>query len=438
MHLYLQGCSSWGQSLVVDGGISIQLRSLAKSGGKSRIKVSADGCRGAFADVGAEQLWAEVMREAISCGLAARAWLDYLDLSVGGTLSAGGIGGYAFRHGPLVRNVYEMDVITGKGEMLTCSEDLNQDLFHAVLGGLGQFGIITRARIALEPAPTMVRWVALVYSDFSIFASCEEHLISLDGMKESKKGFDYIEGFFFSNSNHVQNFISPFLSVEDRELVGAIADHNAGIYLIEAAFHYSESSASTVDQEIEKIISGVINGLQVKFTRDLPYTTFIDRVREEEHRLRRCNLWNLHHPWLNLLVPKSKINIFNEKLFKGIFQEEKPLGVYLVYPMNRNKWDERWTLMFPEEEEIIYKIGLLISADADDVERVLGRIEEIKSFCDENGNGTKEYTPCYKTTEEWKRYFGSKWERLVKLKKKYDPKAILTPGQMIFTSSLLD
>ncbi|XP_028551532.1 cytokinin dehydrogenase 6-like [Dendrobium catenatum] len=341
----------------------------------------------------------------------------------------------------------------GKGEMLTCSEDLNQDLFHGVLGGLGQFGVITRARIALEPAPTMVillvRWVALAYSDFSKFASSEEYLISLDGMKESKKGFDYIEGFFFSNSSHVENFISPFLSVEDREIAGALADQNAGIYLIEAAFHYNESSASTVDQEIETIISGVINGLQVKFTRDLPYTTFIDRVRREEQKLRRHNLWNLHHPWLNLIVPKSKINIFNEKLFKGIFQEEKPLGVYLVYPMNRNKynltikkyccrWDERWSLMFPEEEEIIYKIGLLITADANDVERVLGRIKEIRSFCNENGNGTKEYTPCYKTTEEWKRYFGSKWERLVKLKKKYDPKAILTPGQMIFTSSLLD
>lgn len=44
----------------------------------------------------------------------------------------------------------------GKGELLTCSEEQNAELFHAALGGLGQFGIITRARIALEPAPKMV------------------------------------------------------------------------------------------------------------------------------------------------------------------------------------------------------------------------------------------------------------------------------------------
>lgn len=45
----------------------------------------------------------------------------------------------------------------GKGEVVVCSEEKNADLFHGVLGGLGQFGIITRARISLEPAPKMVK-----------------------------------------------------------------------------------------------------------------------------------------------------------------------------------------------------------------------------------------------------------------------------------------
>lgn len=39
---------------------------------------------------------------------------------------------------------------------MNCSKKENADLFHAALGGLGQFGIITRAQIALEPAPEMV------------------------------------------------------------------------------------------------------------------------------------------------------------------------------------------------------------------------------------------------------------------------------------------
>ncbi|KAL1356167.1 hypothetical protein AAHE18_05G164400 [Arachis hypogaea] len=42
----------------------------------------------------------------------------------------------------------------GKGDLITCSKQKNSELFHAVLGGLGQFGVITRARISLHPAPT--------------------------------------------------------------------------------------------------------------------------------------------------------------------------------------------------------------------------------------------------------------------------------------------
>jgi FAD/FMN-containing dehydrogenase len=45
----------------------------------------------------------------------------------------------------------------GRGDVVTCSPEENSDLFYGALGGLGQFGIITRARIALEPAPKMVR-----------------------------------------------------------------------------------------------------------------------------------------------------------------------------------------------------------------------------------------------------------------------------------------
>lgn len=56
-----------------------------------------------------------------------------------------------------LQTVTQPKLIAGKGEVVTCSEEQNADLFHGVLGGLGQFGIITRARVSLEPAPKMVK-----------------------------------------------------------------------------------------------------------------------------------------------------------------------------------------------------------------------------------------------------------------------------------------
>ena len=45
----------------------------------------------------------------------------------------------------------ELLVVTGEGKLETCSPNRNATLFNAVLGGLGQFGIIVRATVKLVP-----------------------------------------------------------------------------------------------------------------------------------------------------------------------------------------------------------------------------------------------------------------------------------------------
>ncbi|GKB47839.1 cytokinin dehydrogenase 3-like protein [Tanacetum coccineum] len=49
------------------------------------------------------------------------------------------------------------DDVCGKGDFVTCSKSMNSDLSYVVPGGLGQFGIITRARIVLRKAPKRLR-----------------------------------------------------------------------------------------------------------------------------------------------------------------------------------------------------------------------------------------------------------------------------------------
>ena len=68
----------------------------------------------------------------------------------------------------------------GLGEMVTCSKEKDRDLFDAVLGGLGQFGVITRARIPLVPAPARARWVRLQYTDAAALTHDQDRLINVD------------------------------------------------------------------------------------------------------------------------------------------------------------------------------------------------------------------------------------------------------------------
>lgn len=61
-----------------------------------------------------------------------------------------------------------LNLTAGKGEVVKCSAEQNEDLFHGVLGGLGQFGIITEARISLEPAPDMVNKILKMYEAYHV------------------------------------------------------------------------------------------------------------------------------------------------------------------------------------------------------------------------------------------------------------------------------
>jgi cytokinin dehydrogenase len=67
----------------------------------------------AYVDVYAGELWVDVLKATLREGFTPRSWTDYLFLSVGGTLSNGGVSGQAFRFGPQISNVLQLEVITG-------------------------------------------------------------------------------------------------------------------------------------------------------------------------------------------------------------------------------------------------------------------------------------------------------------------------------------
>ncbi|KAL6974542.1 Cytokinin dehydrogenase, partial [Sarracenia purpurea var. burkii] len=105
------GHSVRGQA-VARGGVVVEMTFLKKCR-KSGVRVSANPSSvGFYADVGGEELWIDVLEATLEHGLAPVSWTDYLYLTVGGTLSNGGISGQAFRYGPQISNVHEMDVIT--------------------------------------------------------------------------------------------------------------------------------------------------------------------------------------------------------------------------------------------------------------------------------------------------------------------------------------
>ncbi|KAJ9559974.1 hypothetical protein OSB04_005134 [Centaurea solstitialis] len=389
-----------------------------------------------YVDVWGGELWIDVLRSTLRYGLAPKSWTDYLYLSVGGTLSNAGISGQAFNHGPQISNVHELDVVTGKGDVVTCAEDKNSELFHAVMGGLGQFGIITRARIALEPSPQRVRWIRVLYSNFSGFTHDQEYLISPDGQPK----FDYVEGFVIVDEGLINNWRSSFFSPSNPIKISSINAAGGNVlYCLEITKnYYQHSDPESIDQEVEALLKKLNYIPGSVFTTDLPYVDFLDRVHKAELKLRSKGLWDVPHPWLNLFVPKSRIADFDQGVFKGILGN-KTSGPILIYPMNKNKWDDETSVVTPNED-VFYLVALLRSAlengeEALTLERLSDENRRILDFCDEQNIGVKQYLPHYTTQQEWMDHYGEKWPQFYKRKMEFDPRHILATGQRIFEPS---
>ncbi|TYB44827.1 FAD-binding protein [Actinomadura chibensis] len=143
------GHSTYGQSLT--SGVSLDLRGLA---GVDVVETGAAG-DGGTAVAGAGASWREVLAATLPHGLAPPVLTDYLDLTVGGTLSAGGVGGTSHRYGTQGDNVRALDAVVG-GEAVRCSPGVRPEVFDAVLGGVGRHGVITAAELRLVPAPERV------------------------------------------------------------------------------------------------------------------------------------------------------------------------------------------------------------------------------------------------------------------------------------------
>ncbi|PRY09318.1 FAD-binding oxidoreductase [Paraburkholderia sp. BL25I1N1] len=75
---------------------------------------------------------------------------------VAGLTLGGGFGWLSRRYGMTVDNLVSADVVTAEGELVHASADSHEDLFWAIRGGGGNFGVVTRFEFVLHPVGPLV------------------------------------------------------------------------------------------------------------------------------------------------------------------------------------------------------------------------------------------------------------------------------------------
>jgi FAD/FMN-containing dehydrogenase len=80
---------------------------------------------------------------------------DSASVGLGGLTLGGGIGWLTRKHGMTIDSLLEVDIVTADGELRTVSDASDPDLFWALRGGGGNFGIATRFTYRLHPVSTV-------------------------------------------------------------------------------------------------------------------------------------------------------------------------------------------------------------------------------------------------------------------------------------------
>ena len=114
------------------------------------------------ARVGAGALLGDLDREAQAHGLATPTGINSTT-GLAGLCLGGGFGWLTRKHGMTIDNLLSADIVTADGQARVASASSEPDLFWAIRGGGGNFGVVTSFELALHPVGPQVYAGLVVY-----------------------------------------------------------------------------------------------------------------------------------------------------------------------------------------------------------------------------------------------------------------------------------
>jgi delta24-sterol reductase len=129
-------------------------------------------------------------------GLVPPVVMEFPGITVGGGVAGTSGESSSFRYGFFDKTVQSIEIVLGNGDVVTASEDENQDLFLGAAGSFGTLGVTTCLELRLVESAF---WVELKYWPVT---SMEEAL-EVIAEKSIDEKIDYLDGILYSASSGV-------------------------------------------------------------------------------------------------------------------------------------------------------------------------------------------------------------------------------------------
>jgi len=386
--------------------------------------------------VGAGAMWNDVIQHTLDRGLVPPVVNDYQSLSVGVTICVGGVGFMSHIQGIQAGHVEEVDVVTGKGDLVRASPNVNKDLFDLVRGGLGQFGVITSLTIPLIMAPSRILTLKAFYSQKNgadYFMDEVKHLI--------EENVDMLHAFFKPSTKDciasiVGNDSYSSSPEEFKTSIDQGGECGELVYFLELGVYITDDESSRIGVDsLKKTLSGfnIIGGVYFEQNHD-----FMSYLRRDPPVIETNKVHgSVPHPSFATIISGEATTSLLKKHIESPDRGEDGMNEILIMPVRGNgklkKGQTAPLFPFPNkgDSELSMFLLLLGSAVAKDQMTVQESIENIRShhrrlYQHSKSMGGKRYSYdtliSEQSEEEWKDHYGEEiWGCIIEGKHKFDP-----------------
>jgi len=387
------GHSQGGQSLN-QGGIVIDTRSLDPIEQINK----AEG----WVIAGAGGLWSTLVRVVAAAGVLPPVLTDHTQVTIGGTLAIGGVGPASFRQGLQIDHCLGLEVVLGTGEVLWISPQHEPDLFHHVLGGLGQFGVITKAKVRLRPFQRYTQTIRLVYHKLTTFLQGAQFF-------GQQPNVHWLEGFARPRGGGLK----PLTGAGHHYILEVSTESN-DLTLIDGQRLWEDANAEGGHTVVKRTTLDYVFRLEQVFAG---YGRPVEKSRAR--------------PWVEHFLPLSAVEEYVETIAASF-----PATTFLLWPMPTSLATSLPVVKSPHpmvampSVSPVVLVGIMASIPPAQLEAALPRLQQASALGITLGG--KRYLSGWVNfdQQQWRQHYGGAqrdqlWDHRQQLKQRCDPQQVL-------------